>query len=60
MPHIERNIPLNNFYSVIKREFLIITRSTLCLSDLILKAKELSEGMKQQGSKRGTTCTTLR
>ena len=60
MPYIESNILQNIFYSAIKGEFLRIARSTLCLRDFIPKAKELLERMKQQGSKRGTTGTSLR
>ena len=60
MPHIESHILQNIFYSLIKDEFLRIVRSTLCFRDFIPKAKELLERMKQQGSKRGTTGTSLR
>ena len=56
MSHIERNIPENIFHSVMKDEFLRITRSTLCLRDF----KGLLEHMKHQGFKRGTTGTSLR
>ena len=60
MPHIESNIPQNIFYSAIKAAFLRIARSTLCLRDFTPKVKELLERMKQQGSKCGTTGTSLR
>ena len=43
MPHIERYIRQNIFYSAIRGEFLRITRSTLCFRDFIPKAKELLE-----------------
>ena len=60
IPHIETNIPQNNFYSAIIGEFLRIARSTLCLWDFITKAKVLLEHMKQQRSKRGTKGTSSR
>ena len=60
MPHIESNIPENIFYSAIEGGFLRTARSNLCLRDFIPKAKELLERMKQRGSKRVTTCTSLR
>ena len=60
MQYIESNIPENIFHSAIKGEFLRIARSTLCLWGFTPKAKELLERMKQQGSKRCTTATSLR
>ena len=60
MRHIESSIPQNIFYLAIKSDFFRIARSTLCLRDFILKAKEFLGRMKQQGSKRGTSGTSLR
>ena len=60
MPLIKSNFLLKYFYSAIKGKFLRISGSTVCIRDFIHKAKELLEGMKQQGSKRGTTDTSLR
>lgn len=47
-------------FSAIKDEFFRIACSTLRLRSFIPKAQELLERMKQQSSKRGTTCTYLR
>ena len=59
-PPLEVNVPQNVCHSAIKDDFLKFVRSTLCLMDLILKAEELLECMKQQGSDGGTTGTSLR
>ena len=40
IPHIESNIPQNNFYSTIKSEFLKLSCSTLCLWDLRAKVQK--------------------
>ena len=45
MHHMESNIPQNLFCSAIKREFLRIARSALCLRDFVPKAEELLERM---------------
>ena len=60
MPHIEINIPQSIFYSAIKGQFLRTARSTICLRDFVPKAKKLLGRMKQQGSKPGTTGTSIR
>ena len=60
VPHIESIIPESIFYLAVEGEFLRTAPSTLYLRDFVNKAKELLEGMKQQGSKRGTTGTPLR
>ena len=59
MPHIESDIPQNIFYSAIKGEFLRIARSTLSLSRFTTEVKELLERMKQQGSKRSPTSSSI-
>ena len=57
---LENNIPQNISYSANESKFLRIACSTLRLRDLTPKANKLLERMKQQGSKRGTTGTSLR
>ena len=54
-----KQYPSKYFYSTISCEFLRILLSALP-QDLITKAKELLERMKQQGSKSGTNGTSLR
>ena len=60
MPHVDSNIPKNIFYSAMKGEFLRIARSTLLLTDLIPKCKDLLARMKLQGSTSFLTKRALR
>ena len=60
MPYIENKVPQNIFYSTTKGNFLRIVCLNLYLRDFIPKAKRLLECMKPQGSKPGTTGTSLR
>ena len=50
MPHLDSNIPETIFYSALVGEFLRIARSTLLVSDFIVKASALCQRMLKQGA----------